>query len=89
MVNLLLHFFKNLPLNYQKWRYQHSLKKAIKHANHIKHTTGYKCVVLFVDNVRGYKAFKKDTLKLLVKSKYFKKGTTVQKLESMAVYTTN
>lgn len=69
-----------------KFRYRKSLKKAIKHANHVKHTTGHKCLVLFVKN--GYSAYTKQAVKLLVKGHYFKKGTTIQKIESMAVYTT-
>ena len=67
--------------------YRKSLIRAIRHANHVKNTTGHKCLVLFFP--KGYKAVTKQAVKQLVKQHYFKKGATIQKIESMAVYSTN
>ena len=74
---------------YQKIKYASSLKKAIRHANAVKVSRGYKCYVLLLPG--GYKAITKAAIKCLMKSnkKYFKKGTTIQDIERMAVYITN
>ncbi len=71
----------------QKLRYRSSLKKAIKHANHIKYTTGFKCLVLL--NPGGYKAYTKQAIKILHRQKYFKKGVRLEQIERMAIYSTN
>lgn len=79
----------NIILLYYKLRYRKSLRKAIKHANAVKSSTGYKCFVLLFPN--GYKAVTKQAVKCLLSSnkKYFKKGTTIQDIERLSVYTTN
>lgn len=82
-------WFTNIPANFQKWRYKKSFKKACKHADHVKRSTGHKCIVVFVDDHYQFKAFTKRSIKALCQSKYFRKGTTVQMIENMAVYTTN
>lgn len=71
---------------WHRFRHHKTLKKAIKHANHVRYTTGYKCFVICTP--KGYKAYSKQALKQLVKQRYFKKGVTVQHLEKMAVYVT-
>jgi hypothetical protein len=74
---------------YRKIKYARSLKKAIIHANAVKVSRGYKCYVLLFPG--GYRAITKQAIKSLMKSdkKYFKKGTTIQHIEKMAVYVTN
>lgn len=83
-----------MVINFSRWwftkiRYRRSYKKAIKRAKHVKSTTGLKCYVLLFPG--GYKAITKQATKLLMSSnkKYFKKGTTIQTIEQMAVYVTN
>jgi hypothetical protein len=71
----------------QKFWYRRSLKKAIKHAMHIKRTTGHKCLVLLFPG--GYRAIRKVALKQVHRQGLFKKGVTVQQIEMMAVYNTN
>lgn len=66
--------------------YRKRLNKAIRHAQHIRRTTGKKCMVLFVEGT--YKVYTMQAIKGLVKSKFFKKGTTARQIESLAVYTT-
>lgn len=82
-----------MVINFSRWwytkiRYRRSLKKAIKHANAVKSSRGYKCYVLLFPG--GYKAIAKQAIKCLMRSnkKYFKKGTTIQDIEKMAVYIT-
>lgn len=77
----------NIVTYFQKLRYRKSLKKATKHAIHMKNTKGYKCLVLLFPD--GYRAITKQAVKLLWKQGYFKKGTTLQQIESMSVFTTN
>lgn len=89
MVTKLTNWICSLPHRYRRYRYKYSFKKAVKNAMHVKFTTGEKCLVLFVNNELGYKCFKKQALKTLCKSKYFKKGTTARKLERMAEFTTH
>lgn len=74
---------------YRKVRYRRSLKKAIRHANAVKVSRGFKCYVLLLPG--GYKAITKSAIKCLMKSdkRYFKKGTTIQDIERMAVYVTS
>ncbi|MBS1641557.1 MAG: hypothetical protein JSR11_03680 [Bacteroidetes bacterium] len=69
-----------------KLMYHKSLKRATKHANHIKCTTGYKCFVLLFP--KGYKAITKQAVKQLHKQKYFKKNVSLQHIENMSAYTT-
>jgi hypothetical protein len=82
-----------MVLNFSRWwytnvRYRRSLKRAIKHAKHIKNHTGYKCYVLLFPG--GYRAITKQAIKCLMRSKkrYFKKGTSIETIEKMAVYIT-
>ncbi|MGQ0737654.1 MAG: hypothetical protein ACT4OJ_01215 [Bacteroidota bacterium] len=74
---------------YRKIKYARSLKRAIQHAKIVKTQRGYKCYVLLFPG--GYKAVTKAAVKSLMSSnkKYFKKGTTIQDIERMAVYITN
>ncbi|MGN7787411.1 hypothetical protein ACTJIJ_22955 [Niabella sp. 22666] len=63
------------------------LAKAIKHAQHVRYTTGKKCLVLWVEGT--YRVYSMQSIKALAKSKYFKKGTTHRDIERLAVYTTS
>lgn len=83
-----------MVINFSRWWYtkiwyRRSLKKAIRQANTVKNQYGYKCFVLLFPG--GYRAITKQAIKCLMKSKkkYFRKGTTIQDIENMAVYTTN
>ena len=83
-----------MVINFSRWwytkiRYRRSRKKAIRQAVHIKNTRGYKCYVLLFPG--GYKAITKQAVKQLMFSnkKYFKKGTTIQDIEKMAVFITH
>ena len=70
-------------LNYLKDR---RLKKMIAKANEVRYLTGYKCFVL---HVKGkLKVVRKKDLKLLIAKRKFKKGTSIQSLEKLAVYKT-
>ncbi|MDP1812349.1 MAG: hypothetical protein Q8K66_13185 [Sediminibacterium sp.] len=53
----------------------------------MKNNKGYKCLVLMFPG--GYRAVTKQAVKLLLKQGYFKKGTTMQKIENMSAFTTN
>ena len=82
-----------VTLNFSRWwyktvRYRRSFKKTVRHANIVKNQRGYKCYVLLFPG--GYKAITKQAVKSLMHSnkKYFKKGTTIQDIEKMAVYIT-
>lgn len=72
---------------FYKLKYRKSLNRAVKHAIHMKNNKGYKCLVLMFPG--GYRAVTKQAVKLLLKQGYFKKGTTMQKIENMSAFTTN
>jgi hypothetical protein len=76
----------NIITAIQKLLRYRQLKHAIKQANKVRYTSGHKCLLLLTHE--GFKAFRKRDLKQLVKTKYFKKGTTIQTIESKAVYIT-
>ena len=70
----------------KNWIYKLRLSKAIRKANRLYNETRYKYYVL---PVKGKpRVYARKTLKLLIKTKFFKKGTTIQALEKRALYTT-
>lgn len=74
----------------QKWQMfwnRKSLNRAIRHANHVKNTTGHKCFVLLSKN-KGYRAVTKRAVKQLITQKAFPKEVTMKEVEKMSVYTT-
>jgi hypothetical protein len=74
---------------YRIWLHKKSYERAVKHANHVRRSTGHKCYVLFFDATHKYKAITKQHVKHLLAIKYFKPGTSLKDIEALAAYTTN
>lgn len=67
-------------------RFQKKVTKCIKKANEIRNLTGYKCFVLSIKGTPT--VMKKVDVKDNLKRGVFKKGTTIQDIESTAMYVT-
>ncbi|OQY03195.1 MAG: hypothetical protein B6I20_05605 [Bacteroidetes bacterium 4572_117] len=68
----------------KEWIYKRRLFKAITKANKLKKQTGYKMLVLLVKGKP--RVYSKFQLKHLIKTRFFKKGTSIQGLEKLALY---
>jgi hypothetical protein len=80
------HIDKGLKI-YRMYMHKKSYVRAVKHANHVRRSTGRKCYVLFFKD--SYKAITKQHIKHLLSIKYFKPGTSLKDIEALAAYTTN
>jgi hypothetical protein len=78
--------FKKLIKRIRKAMAPKAFKTAVKHANHIKYTTGLKSMVLLTP--QGFKAYTKQAIKLMIKQGLMK-GVTIQNIEQKAFYITN
>ncbi len=64
------------------WRYKRAVKKAIE----VQHLTGRKQFVIMYGN--NPVVVSKRRIRKLVATRHFKKGTTVQDIEKMALFVT-
>ena len=70
----------------KKWINDFRLRKAIKKANKLHAETGYRYLVLLVKGKP--RVYSKQTIKKLIKLRYFKKGVKISDIDRKALYTT-
>jgi hypothetical protein len=70
----------------RKRKYSKLVTEAIEKANYFRNKTGYKCLVLVIKGKPT--VVTKKELKDRIKKNEFKKGTTIQDLEKIALYKT-
>ncbi len=71
----------------KNWITHRRVKKAIKEATELSQKDGRKRLVLMTKGEP--KVFTKKQLQILIQKKYFVKGTTIQDLEKLSLFTTH